>query len=282
VLSSLALDASSGEDRHARNGERMAGTGEVVAAARGDAESDVRLRLLDGFELRQNGARVELPLAAQRLLAFLALHNRPMTRLYVAGALWIDASEERSRANLRATLWRLRKPGAPLVEASSTHVRLGSEVVVDVASLVSSAQEMLRGHDRDGDLEDACLGGDLLPDWYDEWVLEERERLRQLRVHALEALAERLAARERFGQAIEAALAAVRAEPLRESSERVLIKVHLAEGNHGEALRRYLGYRRRLRDALGIEPSRQMTELVAELTRRARRERVGDGSVTPA
>ena len=250
-----------------------------VAAALTDAMDGVRLRLLDGFELRRDGTPVDLPLAAQRLLAFLALHDRPLTRLYVAGALWLDASEERSRANLRATLWRLRRPGAALVEASSTHVRLGSEVVVDVTSLVATAMRTLRDHDRDGEVDESCLSGELLPDWYDDWVLEERERLRQLQVHALEALAERLAAAGRYGEAVEAALAAVRAEPLRESAERVLVRIHLAEGNHGEALRRYLAYRRRLRDELGLEPSPQMTELVAGLTRR-RRATSGDGAVT--
>ena len=240
---------------------------EVDTAATPDARGDVRLSLLDGFELRHDGKEVELPPAAQRLLAFLALHDRPLTRVYVAAALWLDATEERSRANLRATLWRLRRPGAPLVEASSTHVRLGREVVVDVTTLVANAQRMLRppARDRDTGLDDSDLNGDLLPDWYDDWVLDERERLRQLRLHALETRAEQLAAAGRYGEAVDTALAAVRAEPLRESGVRALIKVHIAEGNHGEAIRRYVAYRDRLRNELGIEPSPHMTALVEEL-----------------
>lgn len=247
----------------------MSPKAQVVAAAPTDAGSDVCLSLLDGFELRHDGAPVELPFAAQRLLAFLALHDRSLTRVYVAGTLWLDANEERSRANLRATLWRLRRPGAALVEASTTHVRLGREVVVDVTALVAAAKRMLGEQDREDDhaggLDETHLSGELLPDWYDDWVLQERERLQQLRVHALEALAERLTADGRYGHAVGAALAAVRAAPLRESAERVLIKIYLAEGNRGEALRRYLAYRRHLRDELQLEPSPQMTELIAGL-----------------
>jgi len=62
------------------------------------------------------------------------------------------------------------------------------------------------------------LSADLLPDWYDDWVLLEAEDWRQLRLHALEALAGRLIALGRWGEAANAAGAAVRAEPLRESA----------------------------------------------------------------
>ena len=55
--------------------------------------------------------------------------------------------------------------------------------------------------------------------------------------------AERLTAARRFGPALEAALAAVAGEPLRESAHRVLIKAHLAEGNVSEAIRQYHFYR---------------------------------------
>jgi hypothetical protein len=62
------------------------------------------------------------------------------------------------------------------------------------------------------------LSADLLPDWYDDWVLLEAEDWRQLRLHALEALAGRLIALGCWGEAANAAGAAVRAEPLRESA----------------------------------------------------------------
>ena len=103
---------------------------------------------------------------------------------------------------------------------------------------------------------------DLLPDCYDDWALVECERFRQLRLHALEALCERLTEAGRYGEAIDAGLAAVRGEPLRESAHRALIKAHLAEGNYVEAGRQYEVCRRIVRDELGIEPSDGLRKLV--------------------
>src|SRR4029450_13229953 len=79
--------------------------------------------------------------------------------------------------------------------------------------------------------------GELLPGWYEDWVLFERERLRQLQMHALEAIAGRLTAERGFAGGIGGGRAAVRLEPLRESATRALIAAHLAENNVVEAVR---------------------------------------------
>ena len=221
----------------------------------------IHVRLLHGFELRCSGKQIQLPLSSQRLVAFLALHNRPLQRVYVAGSLWIDASEARSHANLRSALWRLRRTGHGVVDATPTTVGLGRGVEVDVHRVLALSRGLLRDPDTAGELEEE-LTGDLLPDWYDGWLEVERERLRQLRVHALEAVAERLLAERRYGEAVEAGLAALETDPLRESAHRVLVKVYLAEGNWGEALRQYRVFCCRLHNELGLRPSGQMEALV--------------------
>jgi SARP family transcriptional regulator, regulator of embCAB operon len=83
----------------------------------------------------------------------------------------------------------------------------------------------------------SALSADLLPGWYDDWVLTEAEDWRQFRLHGLEALAGQLTAAGRWGEAAGAARAAVRAEPLRESGHAALIHVYLAEGNQSQAVR---------------------------------------------
>jgi DNA-binding SARP family transcriptional activator len=100
-------------------------------------------------------------------------------------------------------------------------------------------------------------------------VLPERERLRQLRMHALEALADKLAAVGRLGEAIQAAYAAVHEEPLRESAHRVVVRVHLAQGNVAEARRAYDSFRDMLADTLGIAPTPHMTRLLTQVRCRA-------------
>jgi DNA-binding SARP family transcriptional activator len=114
------------------------------------------------------------------------------------------------------------------------------------------------------------LSVDLLPGWYDDWVLIEAEDWRQLRLHALEALTRRLIAAGRWGEAADAACAAVRAEPLRESAHAALIQVHLAEGNQSEAMREFTHYRGLLHRELGLEPTQRLCRLVQGLQSRSR------------
>jgi DNA-binding SARP family transcriptional activator len=227
----------------------------------------LRLALLTGFHIESDGGAVDLPLSAQRVVAFLALHEHPLQRLFVAGSLWCDATEERANASLRTALWRLRRPGCTLVAATATHLALADGVVVDVREETKRARRATAGTGEPtvADVAALCDAGDLLPDWYEDWVVAPRERFRQMRLHALEALCLDLAARGRYSEASETGLAAVASEPLRESAHRALIRAHLAEGNPGEALRQYRLYRRLLHDELGLDPSEQLEELVAVL-----------------
>lgn len=231
----------------------------------------VRLALLDAFELTCDGVPVQLQQSAQRLLAFLALHPRPVQRGYIAGALWPDTPEERAHASLRSALWRLRRVGQPLTEGSNGRLALGSSVQVDVRELVDLAHAVL--DERRDPLASAAsdliaLSGDLLPDCYDDWVSVEREHVRQLRLHALEVLCDALTDAGRYAAASEAALAVIATDPLRESAHRALIRVHLAEGNLAEALRQYAFFRRLSEQELGLTPSPEMEHLIGPVTPR--------------
>ncbi len=201
------------------------------------------------------------------MLAFLALHDRPLQRTYVAGALWLTLSEERSQACLRSALWRLSRLGWRLVDSCAGDLQLSPAIRVDFRRAAATAQRIVG--DREAscaeDVDELVRAGELLPDWYDDWVMFERERLRQLRLHALEILCRRLAAAGSFGPAVDAGLAAVLGEPLRESAQRVLIEAHLAEGNRSEAIRQYNSYRVRLYAELGLQPSPSLRRLVLEV-----------------
>jgi DNA-binding SARP family transcriptional activator len=226
------------------------------------------LNLLDGFELRVDGDPLSVPFSAQRVVAFLALCSGRRGRIYVAGHLWADASEERAAASLRTALWRVGRRGSGLVRCDGQSLSLDPAVEVDVVTSSRMARDVLDGEGRVpidvfAQLRDA---GELLPDWYDEWVLIERERHRQLRLHALERLCVRLSAEGRHAAATEAGLAAVAGEPLRESAHRVLIAAHLAEGTLVEALRQYRLYCQLLRRDLNAGPSPALRALVAAVT----------------
>jgi DNA-binding SARP family transcriptional activator len=152
-----------------------------------------RLRIVDGFELSRAGAPVRLPVSAQRLLTFLALQDRPQSRLHVAFTLWPGASEAHAFGSLRSALFRLQAPGYRLVIVSKDELELAPEVSVDLRERLALAERLLAGED-DGveiELDPALLTGELLPDCYDDWVLIERARYHELRLRALEALCDR-------------------------------------------------------------------------------------------
>lgn len=224
-----------------------------------------RLSLLRGFELTRGGIAVPLSNGPQHLLAYLALQERALPRTYVAGVLWTNVTDTRASANLRSALWRLRQPGLDLVDGVRNSIRLSPHVAVDVRQVAAIARRLLNPAEEadDVDLEAIAFAGELLPGWYEDWLTLERERQRQICLHALETLCERWTSAHNFGKAVMAGLAAVASEPLRESAHRALIKAHVAEGNPGEAIRQYAIYRQTLRNELNLEPSSQMTDLIA-------------------
>ena len=226
-----------------------------------------RLVLLGGFAVLRDGHQVQLPLAIQRVLGFLALRPRPVLRMHVASTLWTNSPEHKAAASLRTALWRLRHLDPPLLESSSSHVGIGEGVTVDVREQLALARRLIEAPDRNLDRAREALAapGELLPEWYEDWVLLERERFHQLRLHALESLCRELTRAERFGQAVEAGLAAVEGEPLRESAHQALIEAYIAEGNRADALHQFEFFRHQLRLRLGLEPSRRLRETVESL-----------------
>jgi DNA-binding SARP family transcriptional activator len=146
-----------------------------------------------------------------------------------------------------------------MLQVSKLELGLAKDVTVDICYAQKLARRLL-------DPAVTPEQSDLSPaGWYDDWVLVEAEDWRQLRLHALETLAGRLTAVGCWGQAADAARAAVRAEPLRESAHAALIQVHLAEGNQSEAVRQFTRYRALLHAELGLEPTLRLRRLIQDL-----------------
>ena len=223
----------------------------------------LRLQLLGTFMLVREGGRVAVPSRAQRLLAFLAL-NGPTPRPVIMGALWPNLGEQHARGCLRTMMWRLNRDEPRLFGPAGDTLVLRPEITVDTHAFTDSARGLLQGS-FSAAAKCAVLGipGDLLPGWCDDWVIFERERLRQLRLHALDALASRVAADGRYADALETAIESARLEPLRESAHRTIIAIHLAENNVAEALRHYELFRELLGTELGIKPSPELTGMLS-------------------
>ncbi len=233
----------------------------------------LRLSVLGSFDLRRaddSAFRPALTPEAQHLLALLAIRNRRVSRASIAGTLWPEASDRHAHASLRSALSRLTQMAHDAVVITDTDLELSSTVVVDLHEARRLAHALNNASPDDPLLSnvgaDAVeqLSLDCLPDWYEDWMLVEAEEWRQLRLHALSALAHHFSEAGRFSDSIAAALAGVRADPLRETAWAIVIEIHIAEGNQSEAFRSFEQYRTLLAGELGIEPTSALRSLLPE------------------
>lgn len=225
------------------------------------------LTLLGGFQLSV-GYSLSIPLGAQRLLALLALEDGEVDRATATERLWPDSCKRRATANLRSALWQGKRAGsATLIDCVGPRLQLAQPVSVDLYEVLKKARQIVEsslstsnepGHQGiiDG------LSRELLPAWSDDWLLPERARWDQVRLHALETLAQQFLKVQNYLVALESALTAIAIEPIRESAHRLVLKVHIAEGNSACAMKHYHHYRGLLERELGVKPSRQMVELI--------------------
>src|SRR4051794_25910706 len=168
----------------------------------------VSLNLFHGPSVVVAGRPVALADGSLRLLAFLALSGRRVDRRSAGGTLWPGGSDARAAGNLRSALWRLRQEDADLVENDQRTLRLRPDTVVDLQTVTAWADRLVTDRPAEGDLDTPIWqvdAPDLLPDWHHDWVVVERERLRQRLLHALEALSRLLVAAGRYAEAVDVA-----------------------------------------------------------------------------
>jgi DNA-binding SARP family transcriptional activator len=245
--------------------------------------SSTTLCLLGGPFVLKDDLRLEIPEGSKRLVTFVGLAGGRVSRRHAAGTLWPDGNDERASGNLRSALWRLRGANIDILHADKFALYLDPDSTIDIVQLHAWATGIMNGTATDNsDLDVANLHLEavhLLPGWYEDWIVFERERLRQRLLHAMESLARKRIECHHFAGAIEAAMFAVGVEPLRESAQRLLIEAHLAEGNLVEACRVFVTYRDLVSDELGVLPSRDLADMLGSVLSRG--EHNGRKEVSP-
>lgn len=225
----------------------------------------LEVRLFGCWEVRAPGGAVEMGGREQRLVALLALHGRK-PRSQIAGTLWPDTTEGRALTSLRSAVLRIRRAVGDLLEIGRTTLAVAPGVAVDVHDLLRWTTDGVTEAHGDPLHRVAVLrDAELLPGWYEDWVLLERERLLHVRLNALEELARGALARGAYDLAFTAAHEAVALEPLRESAHTIAIRAQLSGGNQSGALREYQAYRATLRQSLAISPSPELDDLLRPL-----------------
>jgi DNA-binding SARP family transcriptional activator len=181
----------------------------------------------------------------------------------VAAELWDRSYEVRAGTNLRTTLWRLPRGGAGIVSRCGSSLALAPGIGVDVQEAEALVTDPLVWKGAAAAHELVAMQ-ELLPGWGELRVIRERQRLSDLRLAALTEAAQSRLHRGHAVQALTLATSAVRAEPLRKSSWRLVIASHLALGNLADVQRAYAEYAALIRAELGLAPSQVLRGLLAE------------------
>jgi predicted ATPase/DNA-binding SARP family transcriptional activator len=240
-------------------------------------EISLCLHLLGVFRIERDTCPIALPTRkVESLLAYVALFPQEHAREKLAALFWGDSTDEQARHSLRTALATLRnKLGEDLLLADRETVRLNPEQPVWVDALEFQRMVDLRLLITDSEasttlppsaintLQSAIdlYQGDLLPGFYDDWVLVERERLCQLYLDTLLRLAQEMRSQSQYARAVEFARKVLATEPTNEAAYQHLMFCYAATGDRIGALKQYDECEKKLRDELGVEPSSETVAL---------------------
>jgi DNA-binding SARP family transcriptional activator len=234
-----------------------------------------QLSLLRSWHLRRDTDVVHVALRQQRLITALAI-NGPRPRSYLVGLLWPECPESRALESLRVSVHLLSRQVPGLLVNGGRVLSLSELVDVDLQRVRAQIQELSRAG-LNGNAA-SCLhqlrDAELLPGWYDDWVLFEQSRLQQDRLHAFQIIARESLARCDYESALEASEAALELEPLYESAVGILVQAEKQQGNNAAALRAFEKYRAKLKEDMGLAPSEAIRRLVVDISLQPGRDRM--------
>jgi len=212
---------------------------------------------------------------ALELLGFLITRrDHPLARDSVADALWPDERPEATRRQLRQALWRLRGAlsGAPFLRTTR-----GGRLEVDVSAFASVDLVLLEeAHAETADIAGPQLsdrqaerleiavagyGGDFLAGCHQDWCLPERTRAQEIHMSLRDQLIGYCEPRRLVARALAHGRAVLEREPARETTHRLLMRLHHRRGDRAAALRQYRHCVEALAAEYGVGPSALTTQL---------------------
>ncbi len=240
----------------------------------------LEIRLFGGLQLTLNGS----PLTgftshkAAALLAYLVVERRPHAREILAALLWGGLPDADARNNLRQTLTNLRKLVGPYlrIDRETVAFQATGACVIDVDTFLESLHkgetQSAESRTEPWQTASAVYVGDFLAGFvvrdapeFEEWLLTQRARYRELALHMLHALTEQLATQGEYGRAVETATRQLALDPWREEAHRHLMRLKARTGQRSAAIAQYETCRQILERELGVEPAAETTALVERL-----------------
>jgi DNA-binding SARP family transcriptional activator len=254
----------------------------------------LRVHLFGGLVLTWGETQVPpIPGPASRsLFAYLATYrNRPHTRDLLAGTFWPELPDAVSRRRLSQALWQIRRALSPhpvlVTEGDTVQLNPDLPLWIDVAEFEQAGQHASSETEKPlpanatsiglGELRKAAelYRGAFLSGYYDDWVLPERERLREAFLEVLEWLVAGHKQHGEYERALTCARRLAAEDPWREEAHCEVMRLYHLLGRDHEALQQFEICRRVLDEELAAEPSPETAALAAEIAER------GDLSESP-
>ncbi|MCP4417388.1 MAG: hypothetical protein GY805_12255, partial [Chloroflexi bacterium] len=194
--------------------------------------------------------------------------RQPQSREQMADLLWDATSTSQSLKNLRTLLWRMRK-WMPDLKVTRKQVTYRGETAVstDLQTVINALAS-----DNPQNINEALrlYEGDLLSGFYlndaprfNEWLLLEREQLRQRVITAYRQLCSVYVKQSDWSQGIDVAQRWLQLDPFDEEALRELMQMLAADGETSSALKQYNHSKLHLWDEFAVEPE-QATQALAE------------------
>jgi DNA-binding SARP family transcriptional activator len=229
----------------------------------------LKIYLLGQFKILAKDVPLELPSRpAQSLFAYLAL-NAGVTqrREKLASLLWPEASESNARSYLRQALWRIRKSLENASLSPDDYLGISDiSLTFDDQSDYWLDIDLILDSDEPGTVEELIeivhlYRGELLPGFYDEWIVMERDRLQAAYHQKMNLLLDRLLQLGRWDEALTWGEDWVRLGYSPEPAFRALMRAHAGLGDHGMVQATYQRCEEALARELGLEPSPETRRL---------------------
>ncbi|MFN8414216.1 MAG: tetratricopeptide repeat protein [Anaerolineales bacterium] len=225
----------------------------------------IRVELFGSFRLFKNGRLINFARKKSKaLLAFLILHPRQHTRERLALLFWGDTDIANARRALRVSLTEIRSMlGDTIVLGDQDSLRINSNYAIDVDVIeflsiskwsadkgLVSLKERLK-----------LYTGDFLEEFYDEWILQLREKYHGIYVDGLLQGAKTSRSIGDYIQAIDFARQVIQIDPFNELAYQHVMVCMSAQGEVEAAIRMYEGFKQNLLSEFGILPSPEIEKL---------------------
>jgi DNA-binding SARP family transcriptional activator/predicted ATPase len=233
----------------------------------------LRIYLLGQFRLQAGDVPFDLPSRpAQSLLAYLVLNaGVAHRREKLSTLLWPDSAEADARGYLRQALWRIRKCFQNAGYQAEDYLQINelsvtfnerSDYWSDVGQLLIAGEAF----SVDGQIATVRLfRGELLPGFYDEWVLAERDRLLAAFHGKMNLLLEALVEARRWDEVLQWGEEWIRLGYSPEPAFRALLRAHAGLGDLGMVSATYQRCLKALDRELGLEPSSETQRLFSAI-----------------